>query len=154
VSVSDCPPEFEKPKLDDYIDEIQKAPSLLDVVHEVIETKRDYTFVLTGSSARKIKRSGVDLLAGRALIKTMHPFMASELKTTFSLNKALEIGMLPLVLYAKEPDETIQSYADIYVREEVQMESLVRNVGSFTRFLESVSFSHAGIINISDIARD
>ena len=136
------------------IDEIQKAPSLLDVVHEVIETKRDYTFVLTGSSARKIKRSGVDLLAGRALIKTMHPFMASELKTTFSLNKALEIGMLPLVLYAKEPYETIQSYADIYVREEVQMESLVRNVGSFTRFLESVSFSHAGIINISDIARD
>jgi predicted AAA+ superfamily ATPase len=136
------------------IDEIQKAPSLLDVVHEVIETKQDHTFILTGSSSRKLKRSGVDLLAGRALVKSMHPFMASELKTAFSLDKALEIGMLPLILYAKEPDETIQSYADIYVKEEVQMESLVRNVGSFNRFLESVSFSHASILNISDIARD
>ena len=136
------------------IDEIQKAPSLLDVVHEVLETKQDHTFILTGSSARKLKRSGVDLLAGRALIKSMHPFMASELKAAFSLDKALEIGMLPLILYAKEPYETIQSYADIYVKEEVQMESLVRNVGSFTRFLESVSFSHASILNIADIARD
>jgi len=136
------------------IDEIQKTPELLDVVHQLIESKRGYTFILTGSSARKLKRSGVDLLAGRALVKTMHPFMASELTSSFSLDKALQIGMLPLVLYSKDPIETIQSYAAIYVREEVQMESLVRNVGSFSRFLESVSFSHASILNISDIARD
>lgn len=136
------------------IDEVQKVPQLLDVVHQLMEKNERWRFVLTGSSARKLKRSGVDLLAGRALIKAMHPFMAAELGNRFSLKEALTIGMIPLVLYAVNPKEAIGAYASIYLREEVQIEGLVRNIGAFSRFLESVSFSHGAVLNISDVALD
>ena len=136
------------------IDEIQKLPQLLDVVHQLMEQRAGWRFVLTGSSARKLKRSGVDLLAGRAVVKTMHPFMAAELGDVFSLEEALDTGMVPLVMDAASPKETIGAYVALYLREEVQMEGLVRNVGSFSRFLESVSFSHGAVLNISDVARD
>ena len=136
------------------IDEVQKVPQLLDVVHQLMENNDRWRFVLTGSSARKLKRSGVDLLAGRALNKAMHPFMAAELGDRFSLKEALTIGMIPLVLYAVSPKETIGAYVSIYLREEVQIEGLVRNIGAFSRFLESVSFSHGAVLNISDVARD
>lgn len=136
------------------IDEIQKLPQLLDVVHQLMEQRAGWRFVLTGSSARKLKRSGVDLLAGRAVVKTMHPFMAAELGDEFSLEKALTLGMVPLVLDAVSPKETIGAYVALYLREEVQMEGLVRNMGDFSRFLESVSFSHGAVLNISDVARD
>jgi predicted AAA+ superfamily ATPase len=136
------------------IDEVQKTPNLLDVVHQLLEMKKGLTFVLTGSSARKIKRSGVNLLAGRAVVKEMHPFMASELGDSFSLDQALVSGMLPLVIASPNPDDTLKAYSSFYLKEEVQMEGLVRNIGAFNLFMESISFSHGGVLNVSDVSRD
>ena len=136
------------------IDEVQRVPELLQVVHQLIELDKRLHFVLTGSSARKLRRTGVDLLAGRALLTTMHPFMAAELGAGFSLNRALVQGLIPLVVDAPDPDAVLRSYAALYVREEVQAEGLVRNVGAFSRFLEAVSFSHAAILNLSNLARE
>jgi len=135
------------------IDEIQKVAGLLDVVHQLIEEKRGRQFILTGSSSRKLKRAGVDMLAGRALRKTLHPFMAAELGADFDVDQSLRLGMLPLVLDANDPAETLRSYASLYLREEVQAEGLVRNIGGFSRFLEAISFSHASILNTSEVAR-
>ncbi len=138
------------------IDEIQKAPALLDVIHQLIEEKprRSLQFILTGSSSRKLRRAGVNLLAGRVLLKTLHPFLAAELGSRFNLEQSLRLGLLPLVLAAKEPDETLKSYVSLYLREEVQAEGLVRNIGSFARFLEAMSFSHASLLNTSEVARE
>ncbi len=136
------------------IDEVQKVPEILSVVHSLIEDKRGLKFILTGSSARKLKRTGADLMAGRAVMKTLHPFMASEIGRTFSLEKALRLGMLPLVLLSEEPEETLKSYLGLYLREEVQMEALVRDIGSFSRFLEVVSFSHGAVINLNNISAE
>lgn len=136
------------------IDEIQKVPLLLDVVHQLIEEKPALQFILTGSSARKLKRSGVDLLAGRALNKTLNPFMAVELSDRFTLESALKIGMLPLVRDAIQPEETLQSYIGLYLKEEVQTEGLVRRIGDFGRFIEAASFSHGAALNISEVARE
>ncbi len=136
------------------IDEIQKVPELLSLVHKLIEEKAGWRFVLTGSSSRKLKRTGVDLLAGRALLYRLHPFMAAELSSRFSLDSAVQIGLLPMVLDSNDPKKVLQTYAALYLREEVQMESLVRNIGSFTRFLEAASFSHASLLSITNIARE
>jgi predicted AAA+ superfamily ATPase len=136
------------------IDEIQKIPHLLDLVHALIERKTGWRFVLTGSSSRKLKRTGIDLLAGRALLCSLHPFTAAELGKAFSLEDALDHGLLPVVLDSADPNKVLQTYAALYLREEVQMESLVRNIGNFTRFLEAVSFSHASVLNITNIARE
>ncbi len=135
------------------IDEVQRIPELLTVVHDLIEHDRQRQFVLTGSSARKLRRGGVDLLAGRALRKTLHPFMAAELPT-FELESALRIGLLPLVVADPEPAEVLDAYASLYLDEEVKVEGWVRNIGAFSRFLEAVSFSHAGVLNISNVARE
>lgn len=136
------------------IDEVQKVPELLSVVHGLMEEKKGLTFILTGSSARKIKRAGVDLLAGRALLKTLHPFMASEIGGRFSLDDALRNGMVPLVLASSDPAEVLRSYVALYVQEEVKMEGLVRNLGAFARFLEAVSLSHGSVLNINNVARE
>ncbi|MBI4371494.1 MAG: ATP-binding protein [Elusimicrobia bacterium] len=138
------------------IDEIQKVPALLDVVHQLIEEKsrRPLQFILTGSSSRKLRRAGVDLLAGRVLLKTLHPFLAAELGSRFNLDQSLRLGTLPLVLAAAGPEETLKSYIALYLREEVQAEGLVRNVGSFSRFLEAMSFSHASLLNTAEVARE
>ncbi|MBI5594704.1 MAG: ATP-binding protein [Elusimicrobia bacterium] len=138
------------------IDEIQKAPALLDVVHQLIEERRrrPVQFILTGSSGRKLRRAGVNLLAGRVLLKTLHPFLAAELGSSFSLEQVQRLGLLPLVLGAKEPEETLKSYVSLYLREEVQAEGLVRHIGSFARFLEAMSFSHAALLNTSEVARE
>ena len=136
------------------IDEVQKVPELLDVVHELIEEGNGFQFILTGSSARKLKRTGVDLLAGRAIVKTMHPFMAAELGETFSLADSLQIGLVPLITSALSPQETLASYVALYLKEEVQMEGVVRNIGAFSRFLEAASFSHGSTINLSEVARE
>ena len=136
------------------IDEVQRVPELLQVVHQLIELDKRLRFVLTGSSARKLRRTGVDLLAGRAALTTMHPFMGAELGAGFSLDRALLQGLIPLVVDAAEPDVVLRSYAALYVREEVQAEGLVRNVGAFSRFLEAVSFSHAAVLNVSNLARE
>jgi len=136
------------------IDEVQKIPELLDVVHQLMEEKTEFQFILTGSSARKLKRTGVDLLAGRAIVKTMHPFMAAELGTAFSLTESLQTGLVPLINFSPNPYETLSSYAALYLKEEVQMEGAVRNIGAFSRFLEAISFSHGSTLNVSEVARE
>lgn len=136
------------------IDEIQRVPQLLSLVHLLIEEKRGWRFVLTGSSSRKLKRTGVDLLAGRAVMHHMHPFMASELGDAFSIASALRYGLLPVVLDSSDAEGTLRAYAGLYVRDEVQQEGLVRRVGDFTRFLEAATFSHAAQLNISNVARE
>jgi predicted AAA+ superfamily ATPase len=110
-------------------------------------------FVLTGSSARKLRRGGVDLLGGRAADRTMHPFMAAELPE-FDLGRALRIGLLPLVVGASDPADVLGGYASLYLDQEVRAEGLTRNIGAFTRFLEAISFSHGAQLNISAIARE
>ncbi|MSP61402.1 MAG: ATP-binding protein [Myxococcales bacterium] len=136
------------------IDEVQKVPELLPAVHALIERRRGLRFILTGSSARKLKRAGVDLLGGRAVMRSLHPYMAAELGSRFSLDEALSHGLLPLVLAADEPRDVLRAYAALYLREEVQLEGLVRSVGAFSRFLEAVSFSHAAPVNLAAVARD
>ena len=135
------------------VDEVQRVPELLSVVHDLIERQHGLQFVLTGSSARKLRRGGVDLLAGRALYRTMHPFMAAELPN-FSLEAALVDGLLPVVVAAPRPAEVLKAYATLYLDEEVRLEGWARNVGNFARFLESVSFSHAAVLNVSNVARE
>ena len=136
------------------IDEVQKAPELLDVVHDLIERGDGPRFVLTGSSARKLKRSGVDLLAGRALLRSLHPFMAAEMGDRFDLDRALRLGLVPLVWDATDPAATLKAYVGLYLREEVQMEGAVRQIGAFARFLEAVSFSHGSVLNLAEVARE
>ena len=135
------------------IDEIQRVPELLTVIHAILEEPSPPRFILTGSSARKLRRGGVDLLGGRAVHRTMHPFMASELPE-FDLDRALRIGMLPLVMDATDPADVLGAYASLYLDEEVRAEGLTRNVGAFTRFLEAISFSHGGQLNVSAVARE
>jgi len=136
------------------IDEIQKVPDLLSLVHLLIEEKRGWKFILTGSNARKLKREGVDLLGGRALKKILHPFMAIEIKELFNLNDALSFGLLPLRFGVNNPLETLQSYIALYLEEEIKMEGLIRHIEPFTRFLQTMSFSHGSILNLSNIAQE
>lgn len=136
------------------IDEIQKLPQLLEVVHLLIERKTGQQFILTGSSARKLRRHGINLLGGRAAQKHLHPYMAAELGSRFNLAAALRRGMLPVVWAANDPIAILDAYNGLYLREEVQMEGLVRNVGSFARFLEGMSFAHGAVLNLAAIARD
>jgi len=143
-----------EPDITVVIDEVQKAPQLLEVVHSLIEEKRGLQFILTGSSARKLRRGGINLLAGRVLMKRMHPFMAAELGRLFDLETALRFGMIPLVLDSADPAATLDAYVDLYLREEVQAERLTRNMGNFIRFLEAMSFSHGAVLNVSNVARE
>lgn len=136
------------------IDEIQKLPVLLEVVHLLIERKLKQQFILTGSSARKLRRHGVNLLGGRAAQRHLYPYMACELGKQFKLDKALRHGLLPVVWAANDPDAILHAYNGLYLHEEVQMEGLVRNVGAFARFLEAMSFAHGSVLNLSSVARD
>lgn len=136
------------------IDEVQRVPELLHVVHDLMESAgAQRRFILTGSSARKLRRGGVDLLAGRAVVRTLHPFLGAELPE-FRLDEALELGLVPLVRSAPSPQDALSAYITLYLQEEVQAEALVRNVGSFARFLEAVSFSHGAVVNLANLARD
>lgn len=140
-------------KRDVVIDEVQRVPELLPVVHDLIEAGSGQRFVLTGSSARKLRRSGTDLLAGRALLRTMHPFMAAEWPS-FDLDTSLRQGLVPLVVTASDPADVLRAYAALYLEQEVMAEGLVRNIGSFSRFLEVLSFTHAAVLNVSNLARE
>lgn len=137
------------------IDEVQRIPELLNEVHRLIE-ERKLRFALTGSSARKLRRGGVNLLAGRASMRHMHPFAARELGADFSLDRALTYGCLPLVsaIPSSEAGDALKSYVSTYLREEVQQEGLVRNLGAFGRFLEAASFSQASVLNMASVARE
>jgi len=140
---------------DDWIivDEIQKVPALLNEVHRLIE-QRKLRFVLTGSSARRLKKDNVNLLAGRALSCHLYPLTASEQGNEFDLTRALDYGQLPLACTSDDPELFLQSYVQTYLQEEIRLEGLTRNLPAFTRFLEAASFSQGSLLNISSIARD
>lgn len=135
------------------IDEIQRLPDLLNEVHRFIE-RGGLRFVLCGSSARKLRRAGVNLLAGRALRRAMHPFLPEELGDSFSLDDALLWGLLPIVWSSEDKRETLLAYAQLYLKEEIQAEALVRNLPGFARFLPVAALFHAQTINVSNVARE
>jgi len=135
------------------IDEIQRAPELLNVVHAALEASGQQRFIMTGSSARKLRRSGTNLLGGRATNRSLHPFMACELPD-FDLNHALRYGMLPLVMDSNDVASTLSGYVNLYLEQEVQAEGLTRNIGAFARFLEAMSFSHGAVMNVSAVSRE
>ena len=135
------------------LDEVQRVPALLPVVHRLIEAG-SWRFVLTGSSARKIRRAGVDLLGGRAAWRSMHPFMAAEQGPRFDVDTALTLGQVPLIRRAPSPPDALAAYVGLYLEQEVKAEGLVRRIGDFARFLEVVSFSHAQQLNVAEVARE
>ena len=135
------------------IDEIQRMPALLNEVHLMIE-ERGIRFLLTGSSARSLRRKGVNLLGGRARSRNLHPFVRVELAERFHLDRALEYGLLPPIFFSDEPTEALAAYAGDYLREEVAAEAIVRNVGAFSRFLEVAGHAHGEIVNFSGVAND
>lgn len=135
------------------LDGIQRLPALLNEVHRFIE-ERKLRFVLCGSSARKLKRAGVNLLAGRASRRAMHPFVPGELGDRFDLEDAMQNGLLPIVWDSEDRSETITAYTQMYLREEIQSEALVRNLPAFARFLPVAALFHAQILNATNIARD
>lgn len=135
------------------IDEIQKIPQLLNQVHRIIEKHRVH-FLLTGSSARKLRRGGVNLLGGRARSRTLHPFSWVELGEHFKLERALNTGLLPSIYFSDAPREDLKSYAGDYLSHEVAAEGIVRNISAFSRFLEVAALCNGKIINYSNIAND
>jgi predicted AAA+ superfamily ATPase len=135
------------------VDEVQRLPGLLNEVHRFSEEKR-LRFVLCGSSARKLKAAGVNLLAGRALHRSMHPFVPEELGAQFSLEEALQRGLLPIVWDSAAKEDTLVAYAQLYLKEEIQAEALVRNLPGFARFLPLAALFHSQTVNVSNIARE
>lgn len=148
-------PRYFPQNKDDWIiiDEVQKAPAILNEVHRAIENE-GRRFLLTGSSARSLRKRGVNLLAGRALEYTMHPLTAMELGDAFDLLEALRYGQLPKVKSAADPAHYLQSYVNTYLREEVLQEGLTRNMMAFHRFLETASYSYGQQINMSNIGKE
>ena len=135
------------------IDEIQRIPELLNEVHDLIESK-NHIFILTGSSARKLRQKGVNLLAGRALTYYLHPLTVREQEDSFQLLQSLHFGHLPARFSEDDPQKYLKDYVQTYIREEVLQESLTRNIGHFSRFLEVACFSQGSVINTSEIARE
>ena len=135
------------------IDEIQRLPELLNEVHRFIEEKK-LRFVLLGSSARKLRRAGVNLLGGRALRKTMYPLLPEEMGVDFSIETAMRFGSLPIALVSESPGETLLAYAQMYLREEIQAEAQVRNLAGFARFLPVAALFHGQTLNVAGLARD
>ena len=135
------------------VDEVQRIPSLLNGVHRMIE-ERGVRFALLGSSARKLKTAGTNLLAGRALRKAMHPLTPAELGDDFNLDEALRYGTIPLVWTSPDRREVLQSYTQLYLREEIRAEAAVRNLSGFVRFLPVAAVMHAQTVNAASIARD
>jgi uncharacterized protein len=135
------------------IDEIQRMPALLNEVQLMIE-QHAVRFLLTGSSARSLRRKGVNLLGGRARSRNLHPFVARELGDLFELNRVLEYGLIPSIYFSDSPAEDLTAYAGDYLKEEIAAEAAVRNVGAFSRFLEVAALAHGEMINFSNMAND
>jgi len=135
------------------VDEIQRLPALLNEVHRGIE-ERGLRFALSGSSARKLKQSGTNLLAGRAVRRFLHPFVPEEIAAAFDLEAALRYGTLPIIWSAADPADALRAYTDMYLKEEIQAEALVRNLPGFARFLPIAALFHGQTINVSSLARD
>jgi predicted AAA+ superfamily ATPase len=135
------------------IDEIQRIPSLLNEVQRLIET-RNVNFLLTGSSARKLRRGGINLLGGRARVKYLHPLTYRELGDNFNLNHAMQRGLLPSVYFSDDPRADLESYAGLYLQQEIMAEGATRNIPAFSRFLKIAAHSNGGIVNFTNIASD
>jgi len=135
------------------VDEIQRLPHLLNEVHRFIEERR-LRFVLCGSSARKLKRAGTNLLAGRAVRRALHPFVPAELGPDWALADALAFGTLPIIWQAPSQQEALTAYVQLYLREEIQAEALVRNLPGFARFLPIAALFHGQTLNVASLARD
>ena len=135
------------------IDEIQRMPELLNEAHLLIE-EHGIRFLLTGSSARRLRRKGVNLLGGRARSRALHPLLRIELGDRFDLNRALEHGLLPPIFFSESPAEDLADYAGDYLREEVAAEALARNIGAFSRFLQVAALAHGDMVNFADVAND
>lgn len=135
------------------LDEVQRVPALLNEVHRAIEGRRQ-RFVLLGSSARRLKTADTNLLAGRATVETMLPLVPAELGDDFDLERVLRFGSIPLVWQADDARATLEAYVQLYVREEIRAEALVRNLPGFLRFLPIAALFHGQVINIAGLARD
>ncbi len=139
------------------IDEIQLVPSLLNVVHQIMDLDHSLYFCLSGSSARKLKRGGANMLGGRAWNLNLYPFTHLELGKIFDLNRALDIGTLPQAYLAEslsEARKTLKSYVGIYIEEEIKAEALVRDLRGFIKFLEISASDNGNELNFSNIARE
>jgi len=137
------------------IDEVQRVPALLNEVHYLME-KTGCVFVLTGSSARKLRRGGSNLLAGRAVQRRLFPFVYEEIADTFSLREVLQFGTLPGV-YGRDPQSKIDilmAYTETYLKEEIQAEALVRNIGGFSRFLDLAASQFGELVSYTAIGRE
>ncbi len=139
-----------------FVDEIQRVPDLLNEVQYLIDQTPEHQFILTGSSARKLKRGGANLLAGRALQRFLFPLLAEELDDRFDLDDALRFGTLPSLFDKTDELKTdiLQSYVETYLKEEIQAEGLVKNVGGFSRFLNVSASQFGEELVISNIASD
>lgn len=147
----DAASEFETSLI--VVDEIQKVPALLDEVHRLIE-ERNLRFLLSGSSARKLKASGVNLLGGRAWVANMFPLTTNELKQKFKLDHYLRYGGLPHVFMSAYPQDELEAYITTYLNEEIKMEGLVRKIPAFLEFLRLAALTNTQILNFSTIASD
>lgn len=135
------------------VDEVQRLPGLLNEVHRHIEDRK-LRFILCGSSARKLKTAGTNLLAGRAVRRALHPLLPEELGKDFDLGRTLRWGALPVVVAAPDRSEALEAYAQLYLREEVQAEALVRNLPGFARFLPIAALMQGQVLNVASLARD
>jgi predicted AAA+ superfamily ATPase len=135
------------------VDEIQRLPELLNEVHLMIEEMK-LRFVLTGSSARALRRKGVNLLGGRARTQLLHPLVSHELGDAFDLYRVINHGALPAIYDSENPDDDLGDYCGTYLREEVAAEGLTRNVPAFSRFLEVAARSNGSMLNYTNIASD
>ena len=139
-----------------FIDEVQKIPALLDEVHYLIEKYPKCRFVLTGSSARKLKRGGANLLAGRAVERHLFPFVYEEIQDKFDLDTILLFGSLPALFEksASEKQDILKAYVNTYLKEEILSEGIIRNLGGFSRFLDIAASQFGELVNFSNIARE
>ena len=134
------------------LDEVQKIPILLDEVHRLIE-ERHWRFLLTGSSARKLKRANVNLLAGRAWEARLFPLTSREIPD-FNLARYLQVGGLPVVYAGEEPEEELTAYVSTYLAQEIQVEAAVRNLPAFARFLSFAAMTNGDILNFTKMSSD
>ena len=135
------------------IDEIQRLPELLNEVHRLIE-ERSVRFLMTGSSARKLRRGGINLLGGRARTKYLHPLVYRELGDRFDLFCALNRGLLPSVYFSDDPNADLKAYTGLYLQQEIVAEGTVRNIPAFSRFLRVAALCNGTIVNFTNVAND
>ena len=135
------------------IDEIQRLPLLLNEVQRLIESRKVH-FLLTGSSARKLRRGGINLLGGRARVNYLHPLTSNELGDQFNLRTAMTRGLLPSIYFSDDPKADLESYCGLYLQQEIMAEGATRNIPAFSRFLKIAAHNNGCIVNFTNIASD